>query len=136
MRAFAPRPICSSILGSWVVLPDPVSPQTITTGCASIAARISSRLALIGSAVSKAIDGRVAAKRGRGYRSRLQSGRAVLLAHCIPGRAGRAGGDPWTLRDRMGVKHCRPRIPPHESPHEIIGIARAMRLRVAPLEPW
>jgi hypothetical protein len=48
-----PRPISRSILGIWVVLPEPVSPQTITTGCASTALRISSRLWLMGSAGSK-----------------------------------------------------------------------------------
>jgi hypothetical protein len=34
-------------------LPDPVSPQTIITGCAATARAISSRFALIGSAGSK-----------------------------------------------------------------------------------
>src|SRR5258706_9557987 len=53
MRPALPRPISSSIFGSWVVLPEPVSPQTITTGCAATAAQISSRRALIGSAGSK-----------------------------------------------------------------------------------
>jgi len=32
MFVTAPRPMSSSILGSCVVLPEPVSPQTITTG--------------------------------------------------------------------------------------------------------
>ena len=27
-----PRPMASAIFGSWVVFPEPVSPQTITTG--------------------------------------------------------------------------------------------------------
>src|SRR6185503_15574959 len=53
MRPTSARPISSRILGSCVVLPDPVSPHTITTGCFSTAARISSRRALIGSAGSK-----------------------------------------------------------------------------------
>src|SRR5262249_42876803 len=51
--AIAPRPMSSSIFGSCVVLPEPVSPQTMTTGFASTAAQISSRRALIGSAGSK-----------------------------------------------------------------------------------
>src|SRR5690348_2079600 len=50
------RPMSSSSFGSCVVLPEPVSPQTITTGWRSIAARISSRRALIGSAGSKEIS--------------------------------------------------------------------------------
>ena len=37
-----PRPASRQIFGSCVVLPEPVSPQTITTGCARIAAAISS----------------------------------------------------------------------------------------------
>src|SRR5882672_3813001 len=53
IRPALPRPMSSSIFGSWVVLPEPVSPQTMTTGFASIAAQISSRRALIGSAGSK-----------------------------------------------------------------------------------
>jgi len=48
MRPLLPRPISSSIFGSCVVLPEPVSPQTITTGWRSTAAWISSRRALIG----------------------------------------------------------------------------------------
>ena len=56
MRArLSPRPVSSSIFGSCVVLPEPVSPQTMTTGCAVDGARISSRRALIGSASSKVI---------------------------------------------------------------------------------
>src|SRR5437870_4561336 len=53
MRPALPRPISSSIFGSCVVLPEPVSPQTMTTGFAATAAQISSRRALIGSAGSK-----------------------------------------------------------------------------------
>src|SRR5437868_10581758 len=40
-----PRPSSSTILGNWVVLPEPVSPQTMTTWFASMAALISSRRA-------------------------------------------------------------------------------------------
>jgi porin len=54
----------SSSFGSCVVLPEPVSPQTMTTGWRSIAARISSRRALIGSAGSKKMPLGMA----RGYR--------------------------------------------------------------------
>ncbi len=44
-----PRPSASAIFGSCVVLPEPVSPQTITTWCAWMAAMISSRLPETGS---------------------------------------------------------------------------------------
>ena len=37
MWAESPRPMARQILGSWVVLPEPVSPATMTTGEASIA---------------------------------------------------------------------------------------------------
>ena len=44
-----PRPSSRQILGSWVVLPLPVSPATMTTWCSLMAAAISSRRALTGS---------------------------------------------------------------------------------------
>src|SRR5436190_15033834 len=55
MRATLPRPISSIILGNCVVLPEPVSPQTMATAWSRTARWISSRRWLIGSASSKAI---------------------------------------------------------------------------------
>src|SRR5215813_6434295 len=52
----APALISSRILGSCVVLPEPVSPHTTMAWCRSSAARISSRRALTGSAGSKRIS--------------------------------------------------------------------------------
>ena len=49
MMPATPRPASRQIFGNCVVLPEPVSPQTMTTGCCSIARRISSRFAEIGS---------------------------------------------------------------------------------------
>ncbi len=43
------RPSSRQIFGSWVVLPDPVAPATMTTWWLSIARAISSRAALTGS---------------------------------------------------------------------------------------
>ncbi|CFE03295.1 Uncharacterised protein [Bordetella pertussis] len=43
-----PRPSSRQILGSWVVLPDPVSPLTMTTWWAAMARAISWRRALTG----------------------------------------------------------------------------------------
>ena len=40
-----PRPSSRQIFGSWVVLPEPVSPQTITTWCPAMARAISARRA-------------------------------------------------------------------------------------------
>src|SRR5688572_11172964 len=47
------RSISRRSFGSCVVLPEPVSPHTMTTGCCSSAARICSRRALTGRAGSK-----------------------------------------------------------------------------------
>ena len=44
MRPRLPAPASHAILGSWVVLPEPVVPQTITTWCRSINLRISPRI--------------------------------------------------------------------------------------------
>ena len=48
-RPRRPQPTSRSSFGSWVVLPEPVSPASTTTGLARIAPRISSRAWLIGS---------------------------------------------------------------------------------------
>ena len=48
-HARVPRPSSRQIFGSWVVLPDPVSPATTTTWWSRISAAISSRTAETGS---------------------------------------------------------------------------------------
>ncbi len=48
-----PRPNFRQIFGSWVDFPDPVSPATMTTWFASMAAIRSSTLALTGSSIGK-----------------------------------------------------------------------------------
>ena len=53
-----PRPIESAIFGNCVVLPDPVSPQTMTTWWARMAAAISSRRAETGSDSGNSIRSR------------------------------------------------------------------------------
>ncbi len=53
MCASRPRPMARQILGSWVVLPEPVSPATMTTGWVSIAAAMSRTRAEIGSSSGK-----------------------------------------------------------------------------------
>src|ERR1700712_5572868 len=50
-----PRPSSRQILGSWVVLPEPVSPATTTTWLSRMAAAMSSCRSVIGSAGSYAI---------------------------------------------------------------------------------
>ena len=45
-----PRPTSRQILGSCVLFPEPVSPATITTGWAAMAAAMSSLRSLTGSA--------------------------------------------------------------------------------------
>src|SRR5258708_35095806 len=58
-----PRPMARQIFGSWVVLPEPVSPQTMTTWFEEIAFAISSRFTQIGS--SGGNSGRGASARRR-----------------------------------------------------------------------
>ena len=48
IRPRTPRPSSSAIFGSWVVLPEPVSPATTTTCASRSAAAMSSRRALTG----------------------------------------------------------------------------------------
>ena len=52
-----PRPSSRQILGSWVVLPEPVSPATTTTWWSRIAARMSSLRAVTGSSLGVADRG-------------------------------------------------------------------------------
>ena len=72
MRAPRPRPARRHILGIWVVLPEPVSPATITTGCSRTAAWISSARPRIGSCSGKSrvIDFRDRRRRARACRER------------------------------------------------------------------
>ena len=49
--------MASAIFGSCVVLPEPVSPQTITTWCSAMALAISSRRADTGSASGNRMAG-------------------------------------------------------------------------------
>ncbi len=53
IRPATPRPMSRQIFGNCVDLPEPVSPQTITTWCSRMAAAMSSRRAEIGRSASK-----------------------------------------------------------------------------------
>ena len=57
MRPSRPRPIARQSFGSCVVLPEPVSPATITTWCSAIAVASSSVCAEIGSSVGNRTEG-------------------------------------------------------------------------------
>ena len=61
MSPAAPRLSARQIFGICVVLPEPVSPQTIVTGCFATSAAMSSRLCAMG---------RSSGKRGSGSRAR------------------------------------------------------------------
>jgi hypothetical protein len=85
IRPVVPRPSSRQIFGICVVLPEPVSPQTITTGCLAISAAISSR---------RPLTGRSSANAGFGSRSRRaataareRSSRASLSASHASRRA-------------------------------------------------
>ena len=77
--------MASAILGSWVVLPEPVSPQTMTTWCSPSARMISSRRPETGSDSGNSIGGiGLAGTGGRGaaWRGRRggRGGRSALEA--------------------------------------------------------
>src|SRR4051812_41981404 len=57
IRPFSPRPSSRQILGSWVVFPEPVSPDTMMTWCARSASAISRRRPDTGSSSGKAMGG-------------------------------------------------------------------------------
>ena len=88
MRASLPRPARRQILGIWVVLPEPVSPATMTTGCSRTAARISSARRLIGSCSGKSIfaDCRARWRRTRVFRER--SARPAMWSRSLTRRRG------------------------------------------------
>ena len=72
-----PRPMASAILGNCVVLPEPVSPQTMTTWWAAIAAVISSRLPETGSDSGKVMVRGVKAGTKREENGRKECRRAA-----------------------------------------------------------
>src|SRR5690242_258077 len=76
-----PRPIARQIFGSCVVLPEPVSPQTITTGLSRIAWPISSRRAQTGSSSGKRIGNGGCARVFRNWISQINDlqGREVYF---------------------------------------------------------
>ena len=71
MRRLDPRPSCRQIFGSCVVLPEPVSPLTMTTWCSAIARAMSSRRAETGSSSGKVMAGSGARTRGPAWRGGL-----------------------------------------------------------------
>src|SRR5690349_20138291 len=84
-----PRPMASAILGSWVVLPEPVSPQTMTTWCCAIACAISSRLPETGSDSGKVMRREVkGAGKARHYRA---AGRPAGAGAVLPASHGGQG---------------------------------------------
>jgi len=60
-----PRPAARQSFGSWVVLPEPVSPATTTTGCVRINSTMRSASRAIGSDSSSTIAGNDAARAAR-----------------------------------------------------------------------
>lgn len=78
-----PRPIDRQILGNCVVLPEPVSPLTITTWCAATARAISSRRAETGNASGKLIGGTALA---RARRASSAAASASGVGFCRRGR--------------------------------------------------
>ena len=87
IRPATPRPISRQIFGNWVDLPEPVSPQTITTWWSRMAAAMSSRRAEIGRSGSKVSFGtafRRASQRPTDCRSPSRAGPAVADPAAFP----------------------------------------------------
>jgi hypothetical protein len=95
-----PRPSARQIFGSWVVLPEPVSPLTITTALSRIARAISSRRALTGSSSGKVIG-------GSGFEGRAARGGGMDDMESVG--VGRPDGNRWPLRPPHGIAHWRRR---------------------------
>ncbi|WP_247709275.1 hypothetical protein [Ralstonia solanacearum] len=93
-----PRPIDRQILGNCVVLPEPVSPLTITTWCAAMAWAISSRRAETGSASGKAIGGTALA---RARRASSAAASASGVGFCRRGRRPPASAGPGWRAGRL-----------------------------------
>ncbi len=83
MRPRSPRPMSRQIFGSCVVLPEPVSPQTITTWCSRMAAPIASARCETGSSGGYATPGRRAARASR--RPTAASTARARRSHSGPG---------------------------------------------------
>lgn len=81
IRPRTPRPSSRQILGIWVVLPEPVSPATITTWWSRTAARISSFFWLTGSSAGYRITG-TAFRRRSTSSSALSMSEAISAAIC------------------------------------------------------
>ena len=105
MRASRPRPASRHILGIWVVLPEPVSPATTTTGCSRTAAWISSARRLIGSCSGKSM---VIDSRARRRRARVRRERSARSAMWSRSRPRRRGGRPRVRASRR-LRSRRPR---------------------------
>src|SRR6187402_1401065 len=95
----------SAILGSWVVLPEPVSPQTMTTWWAAIAAAISSRRSETGRD-----SGKVMLRDDKDGRSK-----PLII------RGGAPGGSGAAHRPLPGRFHVRRREAPDVGCHEMRG---------------
>ncbi len=109
-----PRPRSRAILGSCVVLPDPVAPATMTTGCAEMAATMSSTRAEMGSSGGKR---RVAAEGASGDGSDMggamrstDAGRVAQgPSRWVPRASGDRGGAARRVRpepDRVRLLCC------------------------------
>src|SRR5690554_5878333 len=79
-----PRPMFMQIFGIWVVLPEPVSPATMTTWWFSIASRMSSTRSETGSPAGKLI--------GLCRAARISALEVTVIAYYLAHRAARGAG--------------------------------------------
>src|SRR6185312_9731275 len=80
IRPSMPRPDSRQYCGNWVLLPEPVSPATISTGCARSASRMASRREWMGRSASR-LNTSCAAPRAAARRS---SGRSLATLDFLP----------------------------------------------------
>ena len=82
MRAWRPKPASRHILGIWVVLPEPVSPAMMTTGCSLTAWTISSFQAVMGRSAGYESCGRRSSRCCRIWRERLACAAICSRSRC------------------------------------------------------
>ena len=99
-RPLAARPAARAILGSWVVFPEPVSPQTISTRCWTRACAISTQWALTGRLSSNTMARSAAARRSS---SGLGHARSITTKLYCRDVAHSRAGSPAPI-------HCRTRV--------------------------
>src|SRR5690606_999352 len=99
------RPRARQTFGSWVLLPEPVSPATTTTALASMSSAMSSTWALIGSSAGNETAGTGAAGTTGGRHPRGERRQRERLAAPVTNDNGPLGGPPVGMSRVDSVRH-------------------------------